>query len=40
MNDGTLTVLNGTGKYASAVDLSPVQRSKFAEMLSDSMVLA
>ena len=40
MSDATLTVLNGTGKYASAVDLSPVQRSRFAEMISDSLVLA
>jgi ABC transporter DrrB family efflux protein len=40
MSDGTLTVLNGTGKYGSAVDLSPVQRGKFVEMLSDSLVLA
>ena len=40
MSEGTLTVLNGSGKYASAVDLSPLRRSRFAEMLSDSLVLA
>ena len=40
MSDGTLTVLNGTGKYASAVDLSPVRRSKIAEIAVDSLVLA
>lgn len=40
MSDGTLTVLNGTGKYGSAVDLSPVHRNPVVEMFSDSLVLA
>lgn len=42
MSDGTLTVLapSGSDRHASAVDLTPVRRSAFAEMLSDSLVLA
>lgn len=40
MSEGTLTVVNGSGKYGSAVDLSPLRRSRFAEMLSDSLILA
>lgn len=40
MSEGTLTVVNGSGKYGSAVDLSPLRRSRAAEMLSDSLILA
>lgn len=42
MSDGTLTVLSpsGTDRHASAVDLTPVSRGKFADMMSDSLVLA
>jgi ABC-2 type transport system permease protein len=42
MSEGTLTVLTpaGTERHGSAVDLTPIKRSAFAEMLSDSIVLA
>jgi ABC-2 type transport system permease protein len=42
MSDGTLTVVSPpmTGRTSSAVDLSPVSRGKFGDMMSDSIVLA